>query len=578
MRKTLLLAFCVVLATGLGSAESPATSSMDRVGRAWIQVGPLQMASAEDPEILKRERDGVYAWLMAEQVDGGVERPLVVDVTPGELADLEQSECEGCTGEWKRLRVGVVKEVVETIADVSSGWGAATATPDGGRVWSAAIRSTGAAAIRVRFGDFRLPLNMELYLFNDSGDYVGPYVEDGPLGTGEFWSQAVHGDIAYLQLRRFGPEESGDRKVTAPVKLLGVGHVGSRFGSNWASTKTFCDYNASCIYNVSCIDVTGALPGGRTAVADARNAVAHILFVEGSSMYACSGGLINNMAEDRMPYFLTAHHCLSTDPVAATLEAYFNWTVECGAQCPEQWETPIGATSVLGAEVVETGVVGDYTLLRLTGETAPPGTTLLGWTSEPVAFSDGALLYRISHPAGAPQAYSEHQVDVDANTCLFWPRGSRIYSRDTVGATEGGSSGAPVVNEHGQVVGQLSGACGLFAFLPCLSGLHATVDGAFASYFDKVAPWLVPDPGCEDDADGDGFIAERCGGDDCNDANFLINPGVDEVCDNGFDDNCDLAVDDDDPECAQCLPAGTPCTRSADCCSGWCRWFGRTCR
>jgi hypothetical protein len=297
-------------------------------------------------------------------------------------------------------------------------------------------------------------------------------------------------------------------------------------------------------------------------------------FVKKPYLYICSGGLINNTANDRTPYFLTANHCISSDRVAATLEAYFRWSIGCYATCPTQWADPVGVPRTLGASVVATNRTGDFTLLLL-GQPAPTGTELLGWSSQPVAFTDGAGLYRISHPSGAPQAYSEHRVDTSAGTCTSWPRGSWIYSRDVVGATEGGSSGSPVVNGAGLVVGQLSGACGTNLNNNCDSVNNATVDGAFASYYPQVAAWLDPAGGCTTDADGDGYVSESCGGDDCNDADAGINPGATEVCGDSVDNNCDGAVDEG---CTSCGVTGDPCATGADCCTGICHPRKLTCK
>ena len=70
------------------------------------------------------------------------------------------------------------------------------------------------------------------------------------------------------------------------------------------------------------------------------------------------------------------------------------------------------------------------------------------------------------------------------------------------------------------------------------------------------------------DGDDDGFVAQPCGGDDCDDSNPAINPTADEVCD-GADNNCDGEVD---------FGLGRPgdaCDSPDDCCSGAC--FGEMC-
>jgi hypothetical protein len=47
---------------------------------------------------------------------------------------------------------------------------------------------------------------------------------------------------------------------------------------------------------------------------------------------------------------------------------------------------------------------------------------------------------------------------------------------------------------------------------------------------------------CPDD-DGDGYLAQRCGGQDCDDTNPSVNPGLAEICDN-LDNDCSGEVND----------------------------------
>jgi len=488
----------VVLVGGLSAAEEPRPGGIsDFLPGKNVRLGTLRTPQTVDREAAKRELADLHAWLMAEQVAAGVERPLLVEMSTKELAEIGLGVCEGCSEEPRALRVGVTRQVHAELALDSVGWGAVKRSPDGGRVWSAAVKSAGAFGLRLHFDDFDLPAGVELYLFNEAGAVAGPYIKTGPLGTGEFWSHMVRGDVVYLQLRQLARNQP-DKVHRSLFRLVDIGHVATGFGADrvGAAAKAFCSFNESCVENAECDPV-------HAAVADVKYAVAHMMFVKRPFLYLCSGGLLNNTANDETPYFLTANHCISRDREAETLEAYFQWWVDCGEECPTQWERPEEAPRTLGASVVATNKIGDFSLLEL-AEPAPEGSAFLGWNSEQaIAFTDDADLYRISHPSGAPQAYSEHVVDTSAPTCSSWPRGSWIYSRDTLGATEGGSSGSPVVNGDGEVVGQLSGSCGTNIGDDCDAVNNATVDGAFASYYSQVAPWLDPGSGGSCGAAGD---------------------------------------------------------------------------
>jgi V8-like Glu-specific endopeptidase len=539
MRKISWLVVVSLMVCAVAAAQGVRRASSTRrlLAQGHKQAMPLRARQEFDREEARRRAEEVHAWLMSERVAKGLESPLEVTLSAAELEEIEVGAGESYAAQPARRVVGVNKGVLVEFAGDDVRWGAMEKTDDGGRVWTAAVRSANAYGLRLHFNLFWLPEDAELYVFNDSGEAFGPYTGTGPHDTGEFWSQLVTGEEIFVQLRIRG--KAGNRTLrNTYFDVVGVGHVGTRFGAkiNQSFAKDFCSYNEPCVENVECVNAN-------SAVNDARNAVAQIQFVDGSRVYACSGGLVNNTSNDGTPYFLTANHCLSSDSVASTLEAFFQWSVPCGETCPAEGMDPIGVPRTIGATVVRSSPIGDYTLLELS-QPAPAGSTFLGWTTESVAFSNRAMLYRISHPSSAPQAYSSHRVDTKAIQCGSWPRGQRIYSRNVVGATEGGSSGSPVVNRDGQLVGQLSGVCGYNPLDTCDSSMNATVDGAFASYFDDVAPWLDPPPGGCFDVDGDGHEAASCGGDDCDDSNALVYPGAEEACNNDVDDNCNGLVDE----------------------------------
>jgi len=308
------------------------------------------------------------------------------------------------------------------------------------------------------------------------------------------------------------------------------------------ATEAFCGYNAPCVTNLACEHPP-------TAVSAATDAIADMLFASGASYYICTGGLVADTdSSTQIPYFLTANHCISKGREANSLETYFDYTTSCNSpNCTAPFDSSPRQPDTLGATIVSASRTSDYTLLRL-AQAPPSGRVFLGWTSSPVAFSNGTRLYRISHPAGAPQAYSEHTVDTSKGTCSSWPRGNWIYSRDTVGATEGGSSGSPVLNGAGQIVGQLSGACGTNVNDNCDSDSNATVDGAFAAYFSAVEPYLDPQ-----------------GGGGCT--------PVPEICNDGIDNDCDGDIDAADSDCSggpTCTDNGQSCSSDSQCCSGRC--------
>jgi V8-like Glu-specific endopeptidase len=567
----IILAACLLL-TSVAQAQGQSGSRV-------TQKSAEHSNSVFNREEALRERKSVHDWLVRESVGEGLAAPIVVRASVQEKDEIDQANRNESP-----FRVGLTKAVSRSISfgDLRSSRinrnvlkrdnGAMVATDDGGYVFTVSVNSPDASAMRLQFRGFRLADNAALYLYTEDGQVFGPYSGRGLHKDGEFWSHTLVGDHVIMQLRHTGPFSDEDLRHTS-FQLAGVAHLRPRFLAGHCSSNTWCVENPEC-------------EGTHLAVNDARNAVAHMQWISGRWAYMCSGGLIADTDTGyERPLFLTAAHCISRAKDARTLENFFQYTAACGiTDCDDPAPETLEGQSLrtLGATILATNKNTDFTLFEL-DEMPPAGSTYLGWNSEPVAFTAGTRLYRIHHPGGSPQAYSEHEVDTTSQYCGGWPRGDRIYSRDVLGATEGGSSGSPLVNSAGQIVGQLTGACGTNLDDVCDSENNATVDGAFAAYFDRVSAILGPgcaptestEESCSDgddnDCDGDVDAADSdCHGDVC-----TSTESTEVSCSDGVDNDCDGLVDEDDPHCTTGgggdLPVGASCTANDQCSSNKCK-------
>ena len=368
-----------------------------------------------------------------------------------------------------------------------------------GSVWTAVVRVPGATALRLRLTGVDLSAGHELYVYNMAGQAFGPYTGRGPQRDGVLHTNTVFGEQILLQLHSAANAERAPRLTVAEVGIMGARFAVPRYGEKGpfafdgmkgyaAQASNLCAINADCIVNAAC--------QSSSVVNTVKDAVASILYQSGASFFICTGGLIaDTVATSVIPYFLTANHCISSSGEASSVETYFDYETTCSNPNCTQPYNNVGET--VGSTIKAGSSNTDVTLLQLSSAPSSPDGVVayLGWLSTPVANTNNLALFRISHPRGSPQAYTEGRVDTSKGTCRSIPRGNYIYSTDTLGGTEGGSSGSPVVNGSSQVVGQLFGACGTNVNDACDSASNATVDGAFAASFPLLSPFLSPGGG-----------------------------------------------------------------------------------
>jgi hypothetical protein len=500
---------------------------------AVVRVSSEPSIGGFTPEEYWDQQQQLHEWLMSELPDGVLDAPIRVPLTRQDRHAIAND----ATPFPRPLRVGMVKRVGRTIklwrggpiakASTRLAHGVIRGTDDGGFAWAVALESDGALALRVHLSAVTLPDTADIYFFTLDGQAHGPY-----RGQDAFWSNSVIGAQGIVLVRQFGPPAGGTGPMS--ISLSSVGNVSERVAT---AQNELCSYNHSCIENAEAY--TGQ------PVSDLKAATAYMEWVQGAWIYSCSGGLLADSDPNTdIPYFLTANHCLKSNGAAANLELFWNYTTSNGS-C----DGP-GILMTKGATVKATGPNGDFTLLQL-HQNPPAGSVFMGWSNEEIATTHGEKLYRVHHPKGAPQSYTEHYVDPNFGTCAGLPIPRFIYSQDTLGSTESGSSGSLVANADGEVVGQLYGGCGSY-FDECTDERWRTVDGAFAFYFDKVAP----------------FLAASC------------EPEPVEICDDGLDNDCNTDVDCNDSHCIDdpacdppdsCGPKNAICSDNEDCCSKNCK-------
>lgn len=418
----------------------------------------------------------LHAQLVNEMPVEAMQTEAVVQLTPDQTRSLFEPVSR------TPLQIGVVAAIDPNVQIVGLNRAQATTQADNRLVWAMPVASPNAGAIRVHLENVSLPPGSELYFYSRDGQAYGPYTGTGPHGTGEFWSESIFGSEGIVQLRVPNADKATLQQITFSLTELGV--IGIRYTDQFQNTAA----NWPC-GNPSCIEDATCNSGAANSI---WNAYAKMEWIQGAFIYTCTTGLLtdNNPTADN--FSLTANHCISSSNTAQNINFYWRFrTSACDGTCPTNngWPYQTGGGATVSA--TGSGGAGDFTLLHLNNP-PPSGSTLLGWTNVAVANTNGTALHRVSNPNFGPQAYSEQRVDTSAGTCNGLPRGPIIYSRDTFGGTDGGSSGSPVVNASNQVVGQLYGACGTNVGDPCDSASNATIDGAFAYYWPSVCPYLDP--------------------------------------------------------------------------------------
>lgn len=308
--------------------------------------------------------------------------------------------------------------------------------PNGDKVWRLKVRSKNAKSINFIFNDFFMPIGASLFIYNqDKTDLIGAFTHINNKAHGKFSTVPVQGEVVILEY--FEPQTVQNQGRLQISSIVHAYRDMFKTASNYIQSldKDYGDAG-NCNKDINCIEGNDWQ--------DEKRSVAMIL-TSGNTRW-CSGVMINNTAQDTTPYLLTGKHCL--DGSEDTWLFIFNYeSPTCNGVDGNL------SQSISGSTTHASFTTSDFALLELS--MIPPPNYLVyyaGWNTSTTAVSNAVCIH---HPSGDVKKISK-DFGLLTNGFAYNTDHWRVQNWE-VGTTEAGSSGAPLFDSSGKIIGQLHG-------------------------------------------------------------------------------------------------------------------------
>lgn len=361
--------------------------------------------------------------------------------------------------------------------------GSWTSLENGRKVWRLHIKSAGAKSLNVIFSKYQLPVGAQLFVFDKNRDQIrGSFTHINNKKSGVLPVMPVPGDHLIIE---YQAPLSGDSYFELEVGAVNHDYVGIL--ENKAGGVGMFGASGYCEIDVNCNESTEKYKRG-------------IVKILTGGVEFSTGALVNNTAQDGTPYVLTAGHSYNAFGFDASTSLFiFNYEVPlCSTK-------PIEGTrehSIAGGTMRAMSPKGnnediDFSLVEMS--VVPPvyyRPYYFGWDLSLNLESNVSCIHhpmgdvkKVSHFNGA-LVYSWLKISGDKD---YYPNGHYLVDRWSLGTTEGGSSGAPLITADGYVLGGLS--AGLATCPNPIKDYYYRFDKAWNVYSESskhLKSWLDP--------------------------------------------------------------------------------------
>lgn len=322
--------------------------------------------------------------------------------------------------------------------------GSLTLLPNGDKLWMLQIKSAGAYSLNTIFDRYVLPPGAELYIYSADHSFVlGAFTYENNKSYGSLATAAVPGDEIVIEYF-----EPADAAFDGELVVGTVGHDYLNIFGNKGDDPNQFGASGPCNIDINCEE-------GKNWQAHKRSVVR--IISDGRGL--CSGVVLNNINQDKKPFILTAAHCFDKNKNYSPENSvyYFNYeSPECKGSDGSQSQTVSGST--LMADKEKNNGYLDFSLVKLSNSI--PWTYQAYYAGWDARDNTPESTVCIHHPWGDVK-----KISVDNDAAGISTHAGYGYDDNTfwwikewdAGMTQGGSSGSPIFDQNGRVVGVLSG-------------------------------------------------------------------------------------------------------------------------